>query len=33
MTNNLTACFKKLDYHRIDEIEDHEIKAYLDALH
>jgi integrase len=32
MTNYLTICFKKLDHRRLDEIEDHEIKACLDGL-
>ncbi|MES2044268.1 MAG: Arm DNA-binding domain-containing protein [Pseudomonadota bacterium] len=33
VTTYLAVCFKKLDHHKLDEIEDHEIKACLDAVH
>jgi integrase len=33
MTTYLTDNFKKLEHHKLDEIEDYDIKACLDALH
>ncbi|MDB5583905.1 MAG: putative Integrase family protein [Bradyrhizobium sp.] len=33
MTSHLMRHFKKLEHHKLDAIEDHDIKACLDALH